>query len=82
MVCGSIRMSDIPAFPYDLFWGERSMLSVANLTREDARSFFKVVPQAGIVTHTHTYSLSLARTNEAIAAHRSRALQGAAVPVP
>ena len=73
-------MSNIPTFPYDLLWGERSVRSVANLTREDARTFFEVVPQAGIVTRTRTYRL--AQANEAIAAHRSGVLQGAAVLVP
>ncbi|SDA33123.1 alcohol dehydrogenase, propanol-preferring [Methylobacterium sp. UNC378MF] len=80
VVCGGIHMSDIPAFPYDLLWGERAVLSVANLTREDARSFFEIVPRAGIVTHTRAYPL--ARANEAVAAHRSGALRGAAVLVP
>jgi propanol-preferring alcohol dehydrogenase len=80
VVCGGIHMSDIPAFPYDLLWGERQVVSVANLTREDARTFFAIVPLARIVTHTRPYPLSAA--NEAIAAHRSGALQGAAVLVP
>ncbi len=80
MVCGGIHMSDIPAFPYDRLWGERSVHSVANLTREDARTFFAVVPQAGLVTHTRTYALT--RANEAVADHRSGALRGAAVLVP
>lgn len=80
VVCGGIHMSDIPRFPYELLWGERAVISVANLTREDARSFFEVVPQAGIVTHTRTYPL--ARANDAVAAHRSGALRGAAVLVP
>lgn len=80
VVCGGIHMSDIPAFPYDRLWGERSVHSVANLTREDARTFFAVVPQAGLVTHTRTYALT--RANEAVADHRSGALRGAAVLVP
>ncbi|MER2268285.1 zinc-dependent alcohol dehydrogenase family protein [Methylobacterium oxalidis] len=80
VVCGGIHMSDVPTFPYDLLWGERAVLSVANLTREDARTFFEVVPQAGIVTHTRAYPL--AQANAAIAAHRSGNLQGAAVLVP
>jgi alcohol dehydrogenase, propanol-preferring len=80
VVCGGIHMSDIPAFPYDLLWGERSVRSVANLTREDARSFFEVVPQAGIVTHTRVYPL--VQANAAVAAHRSGTLQGAVVLVP
>ena len=80
VVCGGIHMSDIPAFPYDRLWGERSVHSVANLTREDARTFFAVVPRAGLVTHTRTYALT--RANEAVADHRSGALRGAAVLVP
>lgn len=80
VVCGGIHMSDIPAFSYGLLWGERAVLSVANLTREDARSFFGTVPQAGIVTRTRTFPLTQA--NAAIAAHRCGVLQGAAVLVP
>lgn len=80
VVCGGIHMSDIPAFPYRLLWGERAVLSVANLTRADARGFFAVVPRAGIVTHTRTYPLS--RANEAVADHRTGAFRGAAVLVP
>ncbi|KQO78285.1 zinc-binding alcohol dehydrogenase family protein [Methylobacterium sp. Leaf88] len=80
VVCGGIHMSDIPAFPYELLWGERAVLSVANLAREDARSFFALVPRAGIVTHTRPYPLE--RANEAIADHRSGILRGAAVLVP
>ncbi|MHB2210844.1 zinc-dependent alcohol dehydrogenase family protein [Methylobacterium sp. CM6257] len=80
VVCGGIHMSDIPAFPYDRLWGERAVLSVANLTRTDARAFFAIVPRAGIVTQTRTYPL--AQANEALAAHRSGRLRGAAVLVP
>ena len=80
VVCGGIHMSDIPRFPYDLLWGERAVLSVANLTREDARSFFEVVPRAGIVTHTRAYPLT--RANSAILAHRTGRLEGAVVLVP
>lgn len=80
VVCGGIHMSDIPAFPYDRLWGERAVLSVANLTRADARDFFAIVPRVGIVTHTSTYPL--ARANEALAAHRAGRLRGAAVLVP
>lgn len=80
VVCGGIHMSDIPTFPYELLWGERAVLSVANLTREDARGFFEFVPHAGVVSHTRTYPLM--RANEAIADHRSGAFRGAAVLVP
>ncbi|SEP50352.1 alcohol dehydrogenase, propanol-preferring [Methylobacterium sp. ap11] len=79
VVCGGIHMSDIPAFAYALLWGERRVLSVANLTREDARSFFALVPQAGIVTRTRVFRL--AEAEAAIAAHRS-GIEGAAVLVP
>ena len=80
VVCGGIHMSDIPRFPYELLWEERSVLSVANLTRADARGFFEIVTRAGIVTRTRPYPL--AQANEAVAAHRSGTLQGAAILVP
>lgn len=80
VVCGGIHMSDIPAFPYALLWGERTVLSVANPTRDDARPLFELVPRVGIVTRTDTYPL--ARVNEAIAAQRSTTLRGVAVLVP
>lgn len=80
VVCGGIHMSDIPRFPYELLWEERSVRSVANLTRADARGFFELVPRAGIVTRTRTFPL--VQANAAIAAHRSGALQGAAVLLP
>lgn len=77
VVCGGIHMSDIPAFPYRLLWQERQLLSVANLTREDARSFFAIAPQAGVVTSTTPYSLE--RANEAVADLRAGRIHGAAV---
>ncbi len=80
VVCGGIHMSAIPSFPYARLWGERALLSVANLTRADARDFFAVASKAGIVTRTRSFPL--ARANEAIAAHRAGALNGAAVLVP
>ncbi|KMO33236.1 alcohol dehydrogenase [Methylobacterium tarhaniae] len=79
IVCGGIHMSDIPAFPYALLWGERRVLSVANLTREDARSFFALAPRVGIITRTRVFPLTQAEA--AIAAHRS-GIEGAAVLVP
>ena len=48
VVCGGIHMTDIPAFPYRLLWGERKLVSVANLTRADAREFLALAPAAGI----------------------------------
>jgi propanol-preferring alcohol dehydrogenase len=52
VVCGGIHMSDIPQFPYDILWEERKVLSVANLTREDAREFLAIAPKAGVHTTT------------------------------
>lgn len=80
VVCGGIHMSDIPAFPYRLLWGERQILSVANLTREDAVEFLAIAPRAGVRTTTTVYPLD--RANEALADLRSGRIQGAAVLVP
>jgi propanol-preferring alcohol dehydrogenase len=80
VVCGGIHMSDIPAFPYRILWEERQILSVANLTREDAREFLKVAPQAGVKTEVTRYPL--AQANEALADLRDGRLQGAAVLIP
>jgi propanol-preferring alcohol dehydrogenase len=80
VVCGGIHMSDIPAFPYRDLWGEREIVSVANLTRADARNFFAVAEQAQLKVHTTTYPLE--RANEALAALREGRLTGAAVLVP
>ncbi|WP_161915072.1 zinc-dependent alcohol dehydrogenase family protein [Methylosinus sp. C49] len=80
VVCGGIHMSDIPAFPYALLWEERRLVSVANLTREDAREFLALAPQVGIDTHVVRYPLTAA--NEALADLREGRLQGAAVLVP
>ncbi|HTW53194.1 MAG TPA: zinc-dependent alcohol dehydrogenase family protein [Bradyrhizobium sp.] len=80
VVCGGIHMSDIPAFPYALLWEERSLRSVANLTRKDAEEFLALAPKAGITTTTKTYPL--AEANAALADLRSGRLEGAAVLVP
>jgi alcohol dehydrogenase, propanol-preferring len=80
VICGGIHMSDIPSFPYRILWGERVLRSVANLTRRDAEEFLALAPEAGVRTETVTYPLD--RANEALAALRSGALQGAAVLVP
>ena len=77
VVCGGIHMSDIPQFPYRLLWEERQIVSVANLTREDAREFLAVVPQAGVRTKVTRYPLEAA--NEALGDLREGRLQGAAV---
>ena len=80
VVCGGIHMSDIPAFPYRLLWEERHVLSVANLTRNDAVEFLEVAGRARVHTTTTTYGLEQA--NEALADLRDGRLQGAAVLVP
>nr|WP_018266563.1 zinc-dependent alcohol dehydrogenase family protein [Methylosinus sp. LW4] len=80
VVCGGIHMSDIPAFPYARLWEERRLVSVANLTREDAREFLALAPQVGIDTHVVRYPLTAA--NEALADLRDGRLQGAAVLIP
>lgn len=80
VVCGGIHMSEIPAMPYELLWEERQLVSVANLTRHDAKEFFPVAAKAGVRTHTTTYPLG--RANEALADLREGRLSGAAVLVP
>jgi propanol-preferring alcohol dehydrogenase len=73
-------MSDIPNFPYRILWEERSVASVANLTREDARAFLALAPSAGLRTEITRYPLAAA--NEALADLRAGRLQGAAVLIP
>jgi alcohol dehydrogenase, propanol-preferring len=80
VVCAGIHMSDIPGFPYDLLWGERKLVSVANLTRQDGSDFLKIAPQAGIRTRTTAFRLREA--NEVLAELRNGEILGAAVLVP
>ncbi len=80
VVCGGIHMSDIPSFPYRILWEERQIVSVANLTRQDAVDFLAIAPQAGVTTATVRYPLEAA--NEALADLRAGRLQGAAVLCP
>ncbi len=80
VVCGGIHMSDIPGFPYSDLWEERSIRSVANLTRNDGVEFFPLAEAAGVRTETVPYPLR--RANEALEGLRSGRLQGAAVLVP
>jgi alcohol dehydrogenase, propanol-preferring len=80
VVCGGIHMSDIPSFPYELLWGERSVCSVANLTRKDAAEFMTIAPKIPVRTTTQTFALEQA--NEALNQLRSGKLRGAAVLVP
>ncbi len=80
VVCGGIHMSDIPSFPYADLWEERSILSVANLTRADGELFFPLAQEAGVETETVQYPLEHA--NHALDDLRTGRLQGAAVLVP
>ena len=79
-VCGGIHMSDIPSFPYEILWEERSLVSVANLTREDGHEFLAIAPQAKVRTATTAYPLD--KANEALDDLRNGKLEGAAVLVP
>jgi propanol-preferring alcohol dehydrogenase len=79
LVLGGIHMSDIPAMPYSLLWGERVVRSVANLTRQDAIDFLKIAPRIPIRPHVTTFDLTEA--NAAIAKLRAGDLTGAAVLV-
>jgi len=80
VVCAGIHMSDIPSFPYEWLWGERSVRSVANLTRQDGRAFMALAPSIPLRTTTRTFPL--AQANEALAVLRAGTLEGAAVLVP
>jgi len=80
VICGGIHMSDIPSLPYSLLWGERSIRSVANLTRRDGMEFLALAGEIGIRPTIET--LPLARANDALARLRAGALSGAAVLIP
>jgi propanol-preferring alcohol dehydrogenase len=80
VVCAGIHMSDIPAFPYHILWGERQIISVANLTRKDGVDFLAAAALADIQTHTTVFPLDQA--NEALARLRDGRLTGAAVLKP
>jgi propanol-preferring alcohol dehydrogenase len=77
VVCGGIHMSEIPAFPYELLWGERRVVSVANLTRRDGDEFLALAPQVPIETRVETFALEQA--NDALARLRAGRISGAAV---
>ena len=79
VVCGGIHMSDIPAFPYRLLWGERMVRSVANLTRKDGNELLGIAPKIPIRTEVQLYSLEQA--NQALESLRSGRVHGAAVLV-
>jgi propanol-preferring alcohol dehydrogenase len=80
VVCGGIHMSDIPSFPYEILWEERSICSVANLTRRDGEEFLALAPKVPVRTEVETFPLEEA--NEALARLRAGRIQGAAVLVP
>jgi propanol-preferring alcohol dehydrogenase len=80
VVCGGIHMSDIPSFPYDLLWGERTVRSVANLTRRDGDEFLALAPRVPVKTEVQPFPL--AEANEALSRLRSGRIRGAAVLVP
>jgi propanol-preferring alcohol dehydrogenase len=80
VVLGGIHMSDIPAMPYELLWGERVLRSVANLTRRDGEEFLALAPSVPVRTRVTTYALEA--VGDALADLRSGRLAGAAVVEP
>ncbi len=80
VICAGIHMSDIPSFPYALLWEERSIRSVANLTRKDAAGFLKVASEINLHTETQFYPLE--KANEALKDLRNGKVEGAAVLIP
>ena len=79
VVCAGIHMSEIPAFPYEILWGERVVRSVANLTRRDGEEFFDLAPKVPV--HTAVETFPLAQANEALTRLRNGEVTGAAVLV-
>ena len=79
VVCGGIHMSDIPSFPYELLWQERSVVSVANLTRRDGIEFLALAPRIPIRTEVECFALTEA--NAALERLRKGQIRGAAVLV-
>ncbi|MGF7082175.1 propanol-preferring alcohol dehydrogenase [Mucilaginibacter sp. UYCu711] len=77
VICGGIHMGDIPGFPYQILWEERSIRSVANMTRQDGKDFFEVLKTIPI--HTQTQKFELRQANDAISKLRNGKIQGAAV---
>ncbi len=80
VVCAGIHMSDIPAFPYADLWEERSIVSVANLTRSDGDEFLALAARAAI--RTEVTAMPLAQANEALNRLRAGEVEGALVLVP
>jgi len=77
VVCAGIHMSDIPSFPYELLWGERTVRSVANLTRRDGEEFMDLAPRVPVRTEVETYPL--AEAGAALDRLRAGDVRGAAV---
>jgi alcohol dehydrogenase, propanol-preferring len=77
VICAGIHMSDIPTFPYDILWGERSLRSVANLTRQDGLAFLELAPK--IPVRTEVMPFPLEQANEALKTLREGRIRGAAV---
>jgi len=77
VVCAGIHMSDIPSFPYRILWGERTVRSVANLTRKDGEEFLALAPKVPVRTEVESFALGEA--NEALARLRQGRIRGAAV---
>ena len=80
VVCAGIHMSDIPGFPYELLWGERSVRSVANLTRADGREFLELAPRVPVRADVET--LPLSEANDALERLRAGRVRGSLVLVP
>src|SRR5204862_1493308 len=80
VVCAGIHMSDIPAFSYDLLWGERVVRSVANLTREDGERFLALAPQVPVRTQVEAFDLENA--DAALERLRTGHIRGSAVILP
>ena len=80
VVCAGIHMSDIPSFSYELLWGERTIRSVANLTRRDGEEFLALAPKVPVRTSVQTFNLTQA--NEALQSLREGRVHGAAVLIP
>lgn len=80
VICGGIHMSDIPAFPYSILWGERSVRSVANLTRQDGEEFLQLAPEVPIQPEVTTYPLE--KVNQALTDLREGNISGSAVLIP
>ena len=80
VVCAGIHMSDLPSFPYELLWEERSIRSVANLTRRDGEEFLALAPRVPV--RTEVEALPLTQANEALQRMRSGQVRGSLVLVP